>query len=158
MCFGLNSENNMVEASKMATKNNPGEYDCYGKAQPDEPMFILLARDIDAPEVVRFWIQLKNRRGGNNIKKLIEAGAVAAAMSRWGQGLDRAPGFYADRVTLGEILQAEMNRIRRMLEKYLEEGFGARTLRTELEVASNALVDGSVDDIIAAYQRLRLYQ
>lgn len=29
----------------MGTKNNPGEFDCYKNALPDEPMFVLLARD-----------------------------------------------------------------------------------------------------------------
>lgn len=29
----------------MGTKNNPGEFDCYANAAPDEPMFILLGRD-----------------------------------------------------------------------------------------------------------------
>ena len=29
----------------MATKNNPGKFDCYTNAEPDEPMFILLGRD-----------------------------------------------------------------------------------------------------------------
>jgi len=28
----------------MATKKNPGEFDCYANAGPDEPMFVLLAR------------------------------------------------------------------------------------------------------------------
>lgn len=26
----------------MGSKNNPGKYDCYEAADPDEPMFILL--------------------------------------------------------------------------------------------------------------------
>lgn len=44
----------------MATKNNPGTYDCYAKADPDEPMFILLGRDKHAAEVVRYWVALKS--------------------------------------------------------------------------------------------------
>ena len=39
----------------MGTKNQPGHYDCYGNAEPDEPMFIVLARDVSAPAVVRDW-------------------------------------------------------------------------------------------------------
>jgi hypothetical protein len=27
----------------MATKRNPGKYDCYENAEPDEPLFVLLA-------------------------------------------------------------------------------------------------------------------
>lgn len=33
----------------MGTKNNPGRFDCYANALPDEPIFTLLARDPD------FW-------------------------------------------------------------------------------------------------------
>ncbi|HAW11807.1 MAG TPA: aspartate decarboxylase, partial [Chloroflexi bacterium] len=29
----------------MGTKNNPGKFDCYDDAHPDEPMFVLLGRD-----------------------------------------------------------------------------------------------------------------
>ena len=39
----------------MGTKNNPGEFDCYANALPDEPMFILLARDPDFYRLVRKW-------------------------------------------------------------------------------------------------------
>lgn len=39
----------------MGTKANPGRYDCYEKAEPDEPMFVLLARDPLAPDLVRKW-------------------------------------------------------------------------------------------------------
>ncbi len=39
----------------MGTKNNPGLYDCYANAEPDEPMFILLGRDPHAHIAVRRW-------------------------------------------------------------------------------------------------------
>ena len=39
----------------MGTKNNPGKFDCYTNALPDEPMFILLGRDADAAKAVREW-------------------------------------------------------------------------------------------------------
>lgn len=39
----------------MGTKNNPGSFDCYGNALPDEPMFILLARDTDFERRVAEW-------------------------------------------------------------------------------------------------------
>jgi hypothetical protein len=47
----------------MSTKNNPGKYDCYSKADPDEPMFVLLARDRHAPAVLRLWIKLRVAEG-----------------------------------------------------------------------------------------------
>jgi hypothetical protein len=43
----------------MGTKNNPGAYDCYANAEPDEPMFILLARDPSAPWLVKAWAALR---------------------------------------------------------------------------------------------------
>ena len=44
----------------MATKNNPGKFDCYDKAEPDEPMFVLLARDARAPLLVELWANIEN--------------------------------------------------------------------------------------------------
>lgn len=39
----------------MGSKENPGQYDCYANALPDEPMFVLLARDPIGPELVEQW-------------------------------------------------------------------------------------------------------
>ena len=39
----------------MGTKVNPGRFDCYAKALPDEPMFTLLARDPNFYEFVKLW-------------------------------------------------------------------------------------------------------
>jgi hypothetical protein len=47
----------------MGTKNNPGAFDCYEAAAPDEPMFVLLARDPDAPQLVEIWAWLRQKRG-----------------------------------------------------------------------------------------------
>jgi hypothetical protein len=43
----------------MGTKNNPSKFDCYANAEPDEPMFILLARDGMAPFLVSIWSKLR---------------------------------------------------------------------------------------------------
>lgn len=43
----------------MGTKNNPGKFDCYEAADPDEPMFVLLARDASAPHLVRLWAAVR---------------------------------------------------------------------------------------------------
>src|ERR1044072_1603440 len=50
----------------VGTKNNPGQFDCYTNAEPDEPMFVLLGRDPAAPYAIREWIEMR--------KTLIEAG------------------------------------------------------------------------------------
>lgn len=44
----------------MATKNNPGQFDCYAKADPDEPLFTLRAKDPRAPYLVELWAQIEN--------------------------------------------------------------------------------------------------
>lgn len=43
----------------MGTKNNPGKFDCYEKADPDEPMFVLLGRDPMAAHLVSIWSKLR---------------------------------------------------------------------------------------------------
>lgn len=42
----------------MGTKNNPGKYDCYGKAEPDEPIFTLRSKDVAAEYLVAAWAAL----------------------------------------------------------------------------------------------------
>lgn len=44
----------------MGTKINPGKFDCYDNALPNEPMFIMLARDPLFYEFVTAWAK---RRG-----------------------------------------------------------------------------------------------
>lgn len=46
----------------MGTKNNPDKFDCYAKAEPDEPMFTLLARDPHGANLVRIWLLLRNQK------------------------------------------------------------------------------------------------
>lgn len=66
----------------MATKNNPGQFDCYSAADPDEPMFVLLARDPLAPILVRLWADLRQHNAGNP-SKVREARECAASMESW---------------------------------------------------------------------------
>lgn len=76
----------------MGTKNNPGKFDCYDSAAPDEPMFILLGRDPCAGPVVRMWIQMRLDQGTISDAKADEAFARADAMEEWAraQGKDEA--------------------------------------------------------------------
>lgn len=39
----------------MGTKNNPGQFDCYAKLDPDEPYFTLRSTDETGPFLVRIW-------------------------------------------------------------------------------------------------------
>ena len=43
----------------MGTKNNPGQYDCYQKAAPDEPIFTMRAKDVSAPYFVEMWTYVR---------------------------------------------------------------------------------------------------
>jgi hypothetical protein len=43
----------------MGTKANPGPFDCYAKARPDEEIFILLDRDPLAPFLVSIWSSIR---------------------------------------------------------------------------------------------------
>jgi hypothetical protein len=43
----------------MGTKNNPGKFDCYEKAEPDEPRFTLIGRDRFASGLVKLWAAFK---------------------------------------------------------------------------------------------------
>lgn len=65
----------------MGTKNDPGEFDCYAKARPDEPLFVLLARDPAAPFVVAFWTAIHEAMGDTSSDKLGEAHAVSKDMA-----------------------------------------------------------------------------
>ncbi len=39
----------------MGTKNEPGKFDCHGKADDNEPLFTLRAKDPIAPQLVLIW-------------------------------------------------------------------------------------------------------
>ena len=81
----------------MGTRNNPGKYDCYAAAAADEPMFVLLARDKSAPEIVRSWARayelrksIENSVGDgpepltpDQIAKFNEAMRCADTMEKW---------------------------------------------------------------------------
>lgn len=69
----------------MGTKNNPGKFDCYTNAKDDEPIFVLLARDPLAPQLVRKWAQLTKMRAATmkTVEKSLEATNCANAMEKW---------------------------------------------------------------------------
>jgi hypothetical protein len=73
----------------MGTKQHPAAFDCYANAEPDEPMFVLLARDKDAPLLVKLWAQLREgavEMGAKPVEDLVqvnEAKQCAYEMERW---------------------------------------------------------------------------
>jgi len=69
----------------MATKDNPGAFDCYANAKNDEPMFVLLARDKASPAAVRYWCLERIKTGKNSISdpQITEAYQCATAMEEY---------------------------------------------------------------------------
>jgi hypothetical protein len=43
----------------MGTKNNPGQFNCYDKAENNEPLFTLLGRDPQGADFVHLWAALR---------------------------------------------------------------------------------------------------
>lgn len=69
----------------MGTKRNPGSFDCYSNAEPDEPMFILLGRDPCGGSTVRDWVGRRIVVQGESPDdaKLAEAMRCAEQMDDW---------------------------------------------------------------------------
>lgn len=73
----------------MGSKNNPSQFDCYASALPDEPMFVLLARDPDFERLLRKWAQQRQRqifcgeRPDSDQRLVQEAMECAFAGARW---------------------------------------------------------------------------
>jgi hypothetical protein len=81
----------------MGTKNNPGSYDCYANAEPDEPMFVLLGRDPAAAVLVRAWLAIRREMDYDaEVGKYEEALACAAKMEEWARS--KGKGERVDKV------------------------------------------------------------
>lgn len=81
----------------MATKHDDG---CFQKAEDDEPLFTLLARDPLAPFLVRLWGALRETRGEEGAG---DARVTAHEMDTWRK--ERRPEKAAlDRETIRETL------------------------------------------------------
>lgn len=142
----------------MGTKNNPGEFDCLAKALPDEPMFVLLARDPLAPELVRQWASRRSMTAETSeFAKLNEARTCAGAMEIWraanwparkGEPVEPATISKADhdaRVT--ELLAANNREVerRRAAEKVLADL--KPKIASWLEAIVCAVSDFEIDEI-----------
>lgn len=75
----------------MGTKNDPGQFDCYANALPDEPMFVLLARDPDFCRLVNKWAQKRQHdincgdRSSSDQEMVLEAFRCARNGAIWRQ-------------------------------------------------------------------------
>jgi hypothetical protein len=91
----------------MATKTNPGAFDCYANAAPDEPLFVLLGRDKHAPLLVRLWARLRALEG-EDLGKVREALECADAMEVFRENSGRATGPVDE--TLARLVAGEITR------------------------------------------------
>jgi hypothetical protein len=73
----------------MGTKNNPGTFDCYTNAAPDEPMFVLLGRDKHAPTLVWLWAVLREL-DDEKPEVVAEARECCLSMMRWAKDHNRS--------------------------------------------------------------------
>lgn len=73
----------------MSTKNHPGAFDCYDNLERDEPYFLVMARDKDAPLLVRMWALLREQavgmgaKPGTDLMQVEAAKQCAYEMDRW---------------------------------------------------------------------------
>jgi len=92
----------------MGTKQNPGKFDCYARAAPDEPYFVLLGRDPMAALTVAIWRKLRDvrRRAGphkvEDAEQIDEAEAVMRDMEIYardrGKDEPRAQEIFEDTI------------------------------------------------------------
>ncbi len=79
----------------METKANPNPNSCLARALPHEPFFVLLARDITAPAVIRFWCEQRmalviNDEMERHTDQIEEAMTTADEFERWRAANDGA--------------------------------------------------------------------
>lgn len=68
----------------MGTKTAPGRFDCHAAAEPDEPMFVLLARDPSAPKLIQQWAENRAIESSEEeLDKVHEARMCAEDMRAW---------------------------------------------------------------------------
>ena len=104
----------------MGTKNNPGRFDCYANAEPDEPMFVLLGRDKHAPSLVWLWAVLR-QLDDEKPQIVAEAQACCISMMRWAKDHDRKV------VGLGQAGLAAMLELIRSANVSANEALNAKT-------------------------------
>jgi len=74
----------------MGSKNQPGAFDCYANAKPDEPMFVLLGRDRSAGLLVRLWANMREQ-SGEDPAKIANARKIADDLDAWAVKLGKSP-------------------------------------------------------------------
>ena len=70
----------------MGTKNNPGVFDCYANALPDEPLFTVLARDPQFYGLVSRWARQREQMINCGERPQSDSSMVNEAMRCAGDG------------------------------------------------------------------------
>lgn len=69
---------------------------CLNKAAPEEPIFVLRAKDPEAPDTVRTWANNARTRGTHEPEKIAEAFALAEQMDEYRRRVHPAPAKTAE--------------------------------------------------------------
>jgi len=114
----------------MGTKLNPGKFDCYSNAAPDEPMFILLGRDKHAPTLVWLWSVLREL-DEEDPAKVNEARECAADMMNWAHDRGRPVVGFGQATLAGvmELIRAVNGAAKRMGEEHKNQQTDLEFLR-----------------------------
>jgi hypothetical protein len=86
----------------MSTKNNPGKYPCYERAEPDEPMFVLLGRDPIASFLITTWARVRQEMGKDE-EQSREAYLTAFVMQKWAES--KGKDIAATRKAVAKVLR-----------------------------------------------------
>lgn len=121
----------------MGTKSNPGSFDCYANAEPDEPMFVLLGRDKHAPTLVWLWSVLREL-DGEEADKVHEARNCAAQMLQWAHAHDRKVVGFAQATLAGllELIRSVNGAMKALGEKSLTDATDIEIVRRFLSTSS----------------------
>lgn len=122
----------------MGTKTNPGEFDCYAKALPDEPLFTLLARDKRAPGLIWLWAAL-TEMDGTEPEKAMEARQLVDDMIAWQAAHKRKP------VGLGACVLVGVMDMIRMANHFIAKSASPGNTPTPQDVLYHALVKSRFD-------------
>lgn len=114
----------------MGTKNNPGQFDCYAKAEPDEPLFVLLGRDKHAPTLVWLWATLRELDDEHPVT-VEEARLCASEMMKWATDHGRPVVGFGQAALAGvmELIRAVNGAAKRMGEEHRNQATDVEFLR-----------------------------
>lgn len=102
----------------MGTKLQELRSGCFAKAMDDEPMFVLLARDVHAPDLVQKWADNREheiqmgRKPASDMAAVAEARQSAELMRTWRDENDGAwrTGLFARQEQLKEAVAEGVER------------------------------------------------